>query len=522
MAAVKHLVLDVGVAVDAWMTDGAESNAAHLVRLVQASGNRLWVAASTLATIQSLAHERCLADGMQPAQAAARVARFMHDMLHAAQVLTAFGFEQDAICRTAFCLADAQIAAAVRALTGVPHCIVTDKPDFDNLGEVRCLDPSAARAWLVGAAELGHALQPVRFADLPSQQAMLRPQIEAGIENVLRHGHYILGPEVAAFERALAGYVGAAHCIGVGNGTDALQIALMALGIGPGDEVIVPAFNYIAAVEAVLLLGAQPVFVDIDARTYNLAPTLLDTAITARTRAVVVSSLYGQCADFDAINPIAARHGVPVIEDAAQSMGAQMHGRRSGNLSTIACTSFFPSKPLGGYGDGGALMTNDAALAKVMRQIATHGQEGRYRHVRLGLNSRLDTLQAAVLLPKLRALDDELESREQVAARYGRLIAPMAVVGLPWVPPDHRSAWGQYTIRVPDRDRVRSVMAELGVPSIVHYPEPLHRQPVVNQPALALAQSEAAAREVLSLPMGPYLSEVDQDRVLAALARALA
>ena len=520
MAAVRHLVLDTGVAVDAWMASDAESSAAHLVRLAQASGNRLWVAASSLAAIESLARERCLAGGMPLPQANARVTRFMQEMLQAAQVLTAFGFEQDAICRKASRLADAQVAAAARALTGVPHCIVTDKPDFDNLGEARCLGPVAARAWLVRASDPGQASQPVRFADLPSQQAMLRPQIEAGIETVLRHGQYIQGAEVAAFERALAGYVGAAHCIGVGNGTDALQIALMALGIGPGDEVVTPAFNYIAAVEAVLVLGAQPVFVDIDARTCNLDPALLDAAITSRTRAIVPSSLYGQCADFDAINAIAERHGVPVIEDAAQSMGARMQGRRSCNLSTIACTSFFPSKPLGGYGDGGALITNDAGLAKQMRLIATHGQEGRYCHVRLGVNSRLDTLQAAVLLPKLRALDDELECREQIAVRYGRLLASMTAVTLPWVAPGHCSAWGQYTIRVPDRDRVRSVLAQHGVPAIVHYPEPVHRQPVAAQPALDLPESEAAAREVLSLPIGPYLSESDQDRVVAALARA--
>ena len=523
MPAVRHLLLDARIAVDAWMADSTESGAAQLVRLAQASGNRLWVAASDLATIESLARARCLEDGMPPVQATERVARLMEEMLHAAQVLTAFGFEQEAICRKASCLADAQVAAAARALTGVPHCIVTDKPDFDSLGEVLCMDPAAALAWLVDAGDPIGASQPLRFVDLASQQALLRPQIEAGIENVLRHGQYIQGAEVAALERALATYVGAAHCVGVGNCTDALQIALMALGIGPGDEVITPGFNYIAAVEAVLLLGARPVFVDIDARTYNLDPTLLETAITPRTRAIIASSMFGQCADFDGINPIAARHGVPVIEDAAQSMGARLRSRQSCNLSTIACTSFFPSKPLGGYGDGGAIITNDAALAKVMRQIAMHGQDGRYRHVRLGVNSRLDTLQAAVLLPKLLALDDELECREQVAMRYGRLLAPMAAVGLPWVPPGHRSAWGQYTIRVSGRDRddVCRTMADLGVPVMVHYPQPVHRQQVVGEAALALPESEAAAGAVLSLPLGPYMSETDQDRVVTALAHSL-
>ena len=282
----------------------------------------------------------------------------------------------------------------------------------------------------------------MKFVDLDAQQERLRREIEAGIAGVLAHGQYILGPEVAELEDRLASHCGAKHCIAVANGTDALQIALMALGVGPGDEVITPGFSYIATAEAALLLGAKVVYVDIDAATYNLDPALLEAAITGRTKAVIPVSLYGQCADFDAINAIANRHGIPVIEDAAQSFGASTGGRKSGNLSTVACTSFFPSKPLGCYGDGGALFTSDDGLAAIIRQIARHGQERRYYHVRLGVNSRLDTIQAAILLPKLAILDEEIEARQRVADAYAGRLHNLPV-GLPTVTPGSVSAWAQ-------------------------------------------------------------------------------
>ena len=246
----------------------------------------------------------------------------------------------------------------------------------------------------------------IEFIDLKSQQLRIKDKIDAGIQRVLSHGQYILGPEVSELEEKLAAFVGAKYCISCANGTDALQIAQMAFGIGPGDEVITPGFTYIATAETVALLGAKPVYVDVNPRTYNLDPQLLEAAITSRTKAIIPVSLYGQCADFDAINAIAAKYGIPVIEDAAQSFGATYKGKRSGNLTTVACTSFFPSKPLGCYGDGGAIFTNDAELAKVMRQIARHGQDRRYHHIRVGINSRLDTLQAAILLPKLEIFAD--------------------------------------------------------------------------------------------------------------------
>lgn len=360
----------------------------------------------------------------------------------------------------------------------------------------------------------------IPFIDLAAQQDRLRPQIEAGIARVLAHGQYILGPEVAELEERLAAYTGAAHCISVANGTDALQIALMALGIGPGDEVITPGFSYIATAEAAVLLGAKVVYVDIDPVTYTLDVAQLDAAITPRTRAIIPVSLYGQPADFDAINAIAARHGIPVIEDAAQSFGASYKGRKSCNLSTIACTSFFPSKPLGCYGDGGAVFTSDPDLARVIRQIARHGQDRRYHHVRIGVNSRLDTLQAAILLPKLDILDDEIAARQRVAEAYGAALAQSGLT-LPKIMEGRQSAWAQYTIRVAERSRVEARLKEAGIPSVVHYPLPLNRQPAVADPTARLPEGDRAAEEVLSLPMHPYLDEMTAQRVIRSVFEAM-
>lgn len=353
----------------------------------------------------------------------------------------------------------------------------------------------------------------IDFIDLKTQQARIKTQIDANIARVLAHGQYILGPEVADLEERLAAYVGAKHCISCANGTDALQIAQMALGIGPGDEVITPGFTYIATAETVAVLGAKPVYVDIDPRTYNLNPGLLEAAITPRTRAIVPVALYGQCADMDAINAIAARHGIPVIEDAAQSLGATYKGRRSGNLSAIACTSFFPSKPLGCYGDGGALFTDDDQLASVIRQIARHGQDRRYHHIRVGVNSRLDTLQAAILLPKLEILAEEIDLRQNVAGRYDELLAPLGIA-TPQVETHNVSAWAQYTVRVPNRESVQAALREAGVPTAVHYPIPLNQQPAVIDLDVQLPVGDSVARQVLSLPMHPYLSG-DQARYIA-------
>lgn len=357
----------------------------------------------------------------------------------------------------------------------------------------------------------------MEFIDLKEQYRRLKHDIDAGIQRVLDHGQYILGPEVAELEERLAAYTGARHCITVANGTDALQIAQMALGIGPGDEVITPGFTYIATAETVALLRAKPVYVDVDPRTCNLDASLLEAAITPRTKAIIPVSLYGQCADFDTINAIAQKHGIPVIEDAAQSFGASYKGRKSCNLSTIACASFFPSKPLGCYGDGGALFTNDDELARVMRQIARHGQDRRYHHIRVGVNSRLDTLQAAILLPKLAVLDAEIAQRQAVAQRYADLLSNFETVTAPFVQNHNQSAWAQYTVQVQGRDARQALMQQRNIPTTVHYPLPLNQQPAVADANAKLPVGDHLATRVLSLPMSPSLGEHDQHSVVEAL-----
>jgi len=356
----------------------------------------------------------------------------------------------------------------------------------------------------------------IEFCDLKAQQARIKDKIDAGIQRVLAHGHYILGPEVAELEEKLATYVGAKYCITCANGTDALQIAQMALGISTGNEVITPGFTYIATAETVALLGAKPVYVDIDPRTYNLDPVLLEAAITPKTKAIIPVSLYGQCADFDAINAIAAKYGIPVIEDAAQSFGASYKGRKSCNLTTVACTSFFPSKPLGCYGDGGAIFTNDDELAKAMRQVARHGQERRYHHVRVGVNSRLDTLQATILLAKLEIFDEEISMRQQVAKTYAELLDD-AGFATPFVEARNVSAWAQYTIQVNQRELVQEKLRAAGIPTAVHYPVPLNRQPAVADVEVKLRVGDAAAGKVLSMPMHPYLDRTSLEQIVHAL-----
>jgi len=351
----------------------------------------------------------------------------------------------------------------------------------------------------------------IPFVDLKSQYQQLKPSIDARIQTVLDHGQFIMGPEVGELEEKLADYVGVKHCIGVASGTDALLIAMMALGVGRGDEVLTTPFTFIATGETIALLGARPVFVDIDPKTYNLDPKLIEAAITPRTRAIIPVSLYGQCADCDAINAVARRHGIPVIEDGAQSLGATYKGRQSCSLTDISCTSFFPSKPLGGYGDAGALFTDDDALAKTMRQIRVHGQDRRYHHPIVGVNGRLDTLQAAILLAKLDVFPEEVAARERIGGRYSSLLD--GVVETPHVEPENTSVYAQYTIQIGNRDEAQGFLRERGIPSAVHYPVPLNRQPALGDTDCDVPNAEHASRRVISLPMHPYLSVEEQDRV---------
>ena len=365
-------------------------------------------------------------------------------------------------------------------------------------------------------------LKKIEFIDLKAQYAVLRDEIAQRMQKVLDHGQYIMGPEVKELEAALAAHTGAKHCVTVSSGTDALLIAMMALDLKPGDEVITTPFTFAATAETIALLGGVPVWIDIEPDTCNIDAGKIEAAITPRTRAIMPVSLYGQCADMDEINAIAARHGLPVIEDAAQSYGATYKGRRSNSLSTFGCTSFFPSKPLGCYGDGGAIFTSDDVLAQAAREIRVHGQSARYVHTRVGVGGRMDTLQCAIVLAKLGRLDWELQRRREIGATYHRRLAGLNLTTLT-VRPDRDSVWGQYTVRVADRAHVQAVLAEAGVPTAVHYPKPLHRQPAYAKygDLESCPQSVAAADEVMSLPMSADLSASDLDRVVAALTAAV-
>ena len=358
------------------------------------------------------------------------------------------------------------------------------------------------------------------FCDLKAQYAALKPQIDARIQRVLDHGQYIMGPEVGELEAGLAAFTGARHCVTVASGTEALLIALMALDLQPGDEVITTPFSFAATAEAIVLAGARPVFVDIELDNCNIDAAEVEAAITNRTRAIMPVSLYGQVADMDEINAVASRRGLAVIEDAAQSFGASYKGRKSCNLSTFGCTSFFPSKPLGCYGDGGAIFTSDDRLAQACREIRVHGQSARYTHTRIGVGGRMDTLQCAVVLGKLDRFDWEIERRRMLGQRYGRLIAESGAPVQPLaVRPDRDCVWAQYTVFVAQRDAVQARLKALGVPTAVHYPKALHHQPAYAAygAAASCPRSEQAAARVMSLPMSADLSEAQMDHVTAAL-----
>ncbi len=362
----------------------------------------------------------------------------------------------------------------------------------------------------------------IPFIDLKSQYRALQGQINARINAVLEHGQYIMGPEVRELEQRLEAHTGAAHCITVASGTEALLISLMALGIRPGDEVITSPFTFIATAEVICLLGATPVLVDVEPETANLDATLLEAAITPRTKAIMPVSLYGQTCDMDAINAIAARHGgIPVIEDAAQSFGAEYCGRKSCNLSTIGCTSFFPSKPLGCYGDGGAIFTNDAGLAQACREIRVHGQSKRYYHSRIGVGGRMDTLQCAITLAKLERFDWEILRRQELGREYNRLLDEAGIKRI-HQRPERTSVYAQYTVIVDDRERVQARLNEAGIPTAIHYPLPINEQPAY----VGLVKSEdtpvsgSLARKVLSIPMSADLEVDDASRIVEVIVSA--
>ena len=358
----------------------------------------------------------------------------------------------------------------------------------------------------------------MEFIDIKEQYRRYKSEIDERIQRVLTHGHFIMGPEVGELEQALAKYVRVKHCITVSSGTASLEIALRALGVGPGDEVITVPFTWISSAEVVGLVGARPVFVDIEPATYNINVDRIEAAITPRTKALLPISLFGQMPDYSRINEIAARHNLPVIEDAAQSFGATQNGSRSCGATVIGSTSFFPAKPLGCYGDGGALFTNDDNLAEKMKQIRTHGGLQRHHHPILGTNGRFDTLQASVLLAKLPHFAWEVQERARIGAHYSSALGARCVV--PSVAPGRTHVYAQYTIRVPERDKVGERLKAMGVPTGVYYPKCLHEQPVFAGLGYQwgdFPESEKASREVLSLPMHPFLTLEDQEKVIKAM-----
>jgi len=360
----------------------------------------------------------------------------------------------------------------------------------------------------------------VPFLDLKPQYKALEKKINERIQTVLNHGQFILGPEVAECEKALSTFIGAKHCLTAASGTDALVMALMALGVGPGDEVITTPFSFFATAEVISLVGAKPVFVDIDPVTYNLDPAKIEAAITKKTKVIMPVSLYGQPADYDEINQIAAKNSLVVLEDAAQSFGAAYKGKKSCNLTHVAATSFFPAKPLGCYGDGGAVFTNDLELHKKMEMIRVHGQQSRYHHVMMGINGRLDTLQCAILIEKLTRYDWEIAKRNEIASRYTEAFLSL---GAKCVPPvvkkDRGSVWAQYTLSVADRDAFAAKMKEKNVPTSVHYPSPLHHQPVYAhlRAKFSCPEAEKAAGRVICLPMFPDMTDAQVEQTIQAV-----
>lgn len=369
----------------------------------------------------------------------------------------------------------------------------------------------------------------IPFIDLAAQRRRLGTSIDDAIARVLEHGRFIMGPEVAELESELATFAGVDHCISCASGTDALLMALLAWGVGPGDGVLVPTFTFASTAEVVALVGAVPVFVDVSEDTFNIDRTSMKQALEQTARAglraaaVIPVDLFGQPADYGAVRDVADEAGLLVLADAAQSFGALLHGRSPVALGHVGATSFFPAKPLGCYGDGGALFTNDEEVAATLRSIRVHGQgSNKYDNVRIGINGRLDTLQAAILIQKLTIFEEELKARNEVAARYEEALSD--VVRTPGVPRDRTSAWAQYTILCSDRDRVAEELRRRGIPTAIYYPQTLHRQPPYAGFPVAshgVPVAESLTHRVLSLPMHPYLEPSIQDLVICAVREAV-
>ncbi|MDP6030082.1 MAG: DegT/DnrJ/EryC1/StrS family aminotransferase [Arenicellales bacterium] len=506
------LVLDAGIAATL-CRDMPDSDLHSALESCCAQGVRLWLYAGEIANTLSRIEAAIKRTEATQIASALSARQRLDQQLPAFQWLAALSGDMECAddpepLAAALVQAAKRLGDSARILTSVRSRLDRGMP-FMDLESVPALTPQVR----------------VDFIDLKAQQDRIRAALESGIHRVLHHGRYVMGDEIGTLESRLAQITEVEHCICVSSGTDALLMALLALEVGPGDEIITSPFSFFATAEVIALLGANPVYVDIDPATFNIDAAKIEVAVTGHTRGILPVNLYGQCAEMDEINAIGQRHSLPVIEDAAQSFGATYRGRASCALSDIACTSFFPAKPLGAYGDGGACFTSDAELAARLRQIRDHGQDRRYHHVRLGVNGRLDTLQATVLLAKLDVFDNEINRRQEAAQRYAEQLSSLEREGklvLPIVQSHNTSSWAQYTVRVKGRDEVQRALASAGIPTAVHYPVTLYQQPALIQTEANCPEGDRAADEVLSLPMHPYLGDEAQARVSDVLADVLA
>jgi UDP-2-acetamido-2-deoxy-ribo-hexuluronate aminotransferase len=517
----RHLILDVSVVVDLWLKQRSYQKTRRLFILAEEGRVKLWMVASSIPMLDYVSRQALKRKRISLEETAKIVPELMRNLLGKVDLLSNYGYEQADIYRESTDYEDAQISASARSLAGELVCIVTENTDFDTIQERPAKLPEDVLAWLAETSE-NQATEKteIPFINLAAQQSMIRPQIEQGMEQVLRHGCYIMGPEISELEERLQQYTESKYCITVASGTDALLISLMALNIGPGDEVITTPFTFIATAEVIVNVGAIPIFVDIEPDTCNIDVTKIEAAITPNTKAIIPVSLYGQPSDMDEINDIATKYGnIPVIEDAAQSFGSTYKGKKSCNLSTIGCTSFFPSKPLGCYGDGGAIFTDDENIAKVCKEIRVHGQSRRYLHTRIGVGGRMDTLQAAIILAKLDNFNWEVEKRKKIAEQYTQLISENCEqTTLPQVATDRTSVYAQYTIQTTKREKLQTALIDAKIPTAVHYPIPLNEQPAYkqyNNQVTPVAQK--AAKQVISLPMHPYIKQNEIEKIVKVM-----
>jgi len=533
----KHIVLDVDIILDNWLKQGDYLLIENLFERCRERDVKVWFPASVLGELDSIFVKQLVQEGKSAREAKEISRQLLSTLLEDVSLLSCFGFDQSKAVRKAYNLKEAQIALATSSIHGEKR-LVTYNKNFDTLGLIEIIEPVKALEWISREDED----KPIPFIDLKAQQDIIRPEIEKNIHTVLKHGRYILGPEIKELEEKLCQYTQAKHCIGVSSGTDALLMPLMAWNIGPGDAVFTTPFTFIATAEVIRLVGATPVFVDIDPHTFNIDPEKLDLAITAvkendssiyplpkseplNPKVIIPVDLFGLPADYDPIMKIAEQHDLKVLSDSAQGFGSVYKGRKSGTLGHATATSFFPAKPLGGYGDSGAIFTDDDALAEELYSIRVHGKGiDQYDNIRIGLNARLDTLQAAVLLAKLEIFEWELEQKQALAEKYNNLLEQKNDdFQIPHIPHGLQSAWAQYSVLAKDKQQRSSIMASLkaiGLPSRIYYAQPLHIQTAFA--ALKYKDEDFPiakniSKRIFSLPMHAYINRYIIQKIEHAL-----